>query len=114
MRRLTVILTALAAFMAIGVGAAFAWPAPVITGDCDNWYITETAPDHDWKAAKYWTIDGVDGQFERGKTVAVADSDSIERSFRVRWFDKNGAQLDKRSTTGQRDLSGCEPPPMFS
>jgi hypothetical protein len=112
MRRLILILAAVVGVLA-AAPAAYGWPAPVVEGDCDGWYVTETAPDHDWKDTSYWTIDGVDGQHERGATVFVADdSDATERTFKVRWFNEKGKQLDAREGTGVRDLSECEEPPI--
>ncbi len=96
-------------FVFVTTAPANAWPAPDVSGDCDNWYVTETAPDRDWTNTAYWTIDGVDGQFDRGDTVEVPDSsDTTERSFRIRWYNDSDRELDTRARTGTRDLSSCE------
>ena len=113
-RRVTLFLIA-TALVVIPAMQALAWPPPQVEGDCDGWTVTEVATDKDWKNTDYWTIDGVDGQFERGQHVPILDdSNTTDTSFMVRWFDKSGHELDHRSGDGHRDLEGCEQPvPMF-
>lgn len=102
----------LIATIGILFGTADAWPAPTVTGDCDGWTVTETAPDYDWTNTEYWTIDGVAGHFSKGQSVDVQDDSSdTSRSFTIRWYNDDDQQLDSRSKTGNRVLEGCEPPP---
>jgi hypothetical protein len=90
---------------------ALAWPAPTVSGDCDGWFVTETATDNDWSGTSYWSIDG-SGQYARNQVaVNVPDSsDATSRTFTVRWHASDGGVLDTRSSEGVRNLSGCEVP----
>ena len=113
-KRLGIGLIAAVSIAVIGIlfGTANAWPAPTVTGDCDSWTVTETAPNYDWTNTEYWTIDGVAGHFTKGQSVNVPDdSTNTSRTFTVRWYDDDDHQLDSRSKTGNRVLEGCTPPP---